>query len=152
MLPSACDNKRESISDGHNYLLILTIIAASISLIIELLYIIETSKIITKLKSQFDHSGGNNTGEMSDADYKRKLENIKSQNEKNRGNQPQFQSITSHKSLYDKIDQENEQLDSNIKAKKARLMKEANWNELIFWDKIRLFDIWAIISIIANLS
>lgn len=31
-------------------------------------------------------------------------------------------------------------------------MKEANWNELIFWDKIRLFDIWAIISIIANLS
>jgi hypothetical protein len=30
-------------------------------------------------------------------------------------------------------------------------MKEANWEDLLFWDKVRLFDTWSIISIIANL-
>ena len=38
-----------------------------------------------------------------------------------------------------------------MKARKRRLMKEANWDDLLFWDKIRLFEIWAIISIFANL-
>mmetsp|Transcript_21662 Transcript_21662/g.33340 ORF Transcript_21662/g.33340 Transcript_21662/m.33340 type:complete len:288 (+) Transcript_21662:810-1673(+) len=31
-------------------------------------------------------------------------------------------------------------------------MKEANWDELLFWDKMRLFDPWAIISILGNLA
>ena len=30
-------------------------------------------------------------------------------------------------------------------------MKEANWNDLMLWDKIRLFDAWCIISIMANI-
>ena len=38
-----------------------------------------------------------------------------------------------------------------MRVRKARLMKEANWSDLLFWDKLRLFEIWSIISIIANL-
>lgn len=30
-------------------------------------------------------------------------------------------------------------------------MQEANWDDLLFWDKLRLFEIWSLISIIANL-
>ena len=30
-------------------------------------------------------------------------------------------------------------------------MKEANWDDLLFWDKVRLFDTWSIISMVANL-
>ena len=30
-------------------------------------------------------------------------------------------------------------------------MKEANWDDLLLWDKIRLFDPWCIISILANI-
>lgn len=39
----------------------------------------------------------------------------------------------------------------DLKAKKKKLMKEANWEDLLFWDKMRLFDIWSLISIIANI-
>ena len=49
-------------------------------------------------------------------------------------------------------DSDNENLDEITQAKRERLMKEANWNDLLFWDKMRLFDTWAVISIIANLS
>ena len=38
-----------------------------------------------------------------------------------------------------------------MRVRKARLMKEANWSDLLFWDKLRLFEIWSIISILANL-
>jgi hypothetical protein len=34
--------------------------------------------------------------------------------------------------------------------KKKRLMKEANWDDLLFTDKLRLFDAWALISLVAN--
>lgn len=30
-------------------------------------------------------------------------------------------------------------------------MKEVNWDELLFWDKLRIFEHWALLSIIANL-
>ena len=42
-------------------------------------------------------------------------------------------------------------MNEDLRIRKARLMKEANWNDLLFWDKLRLFEIWSIISIIANL-
>ena len=38
-----------------------------------------------------------------------------------------------------------------MRAKKKRLMKEANWDDLLFWDKFRLFDSFSIISMLANL-
>ena len=31
-------------------------------------------------------------------------------------------------------------------------MEDANWDDLLFWDKIRLIDIWSIISILANIT
>jgi len=42
-------------------------------------------------------------------------------------------------------------MNDDIREKKKRLMKEANWNDLLFWDKMRLFDPWAIVSIMANI-
>lgn len=39
-----------------------------------------------------------------------------------------------------------------MEAKRERLMKEANWDDLLIWDKMRLFDVWCVISIIANIS
>ena len=42
-------------------------------------------------------------------------------------------------------------LAEDMMEKKKRLMKEANWNDLLMWDKIRLFDAWSVISILANL-
>ena len=45
----------------------------------------------------------------------------------------------------------DEHLTEDMRAKKARLMKEANWEDLLFWDKFRLFDVWSIVSILANL-
>lgn len=42
-------------------------------------------------------------------------------------------------------------LTEDMKTKKKRLMKEANWDDLLFWDKIRLFDVWSLVSILANL-
>ena len=30
-------------------------------------------------------------------------------------------------------------------------MKEANWKDLLFADKLRLIDIWSIVSILANI-
>ena len=32
------------------------------------------------------------------------------------------------------------------------MLKESNWNDLMFTDKLRLVDVWSIISIIANIS
>lgn len=43
-------------------------------------------------------------------------------------------------------------MSENNLARKKRLMKEANWDDLLFWDKIRLFDIWSIISMLANIT
>lgn len=68
--------------------------------------------------------------------------------------------MASHSSLFTKLDNDHnkyedadyEFLDENTIEKREKLMKEANWNDLMFWDKMRLFDIWSVISIIANLS
>jgi hypothetical protein len=65
-------------------------------------------------------------------------------------------SYSSTASLYHKIAQENYDdddayLSEDMIAKKKRLMKEANWNDLMLWDKIRLFDAWCIVSILANI-
>lgn len=49
------------------------------------------------------------------------------------------------------VNMKDKSYEDSIKAKKNRLMKEANWDDLLFWDKFRLFDIWSIISILANL-
>lgn len=45
-----------------------------------------------------------------------------------------------------------EQITKNIQRRKAKLMEDANWDDLLFWDKIRLIDIWSIISILANIT
>jgi hypothetical protein len=68
-----------------------------------------------------------------------------------------FISFSSQASIFKKIDHHNQYNEMNeyqnedMRVRKARLMKEANWNDLLFWDKLRLFEIWSIISIIANL-
>ena len=58
--------------------------------------------------------------------------------------------------IYNKIEDHNEymrddNLTEDLKDKKRRLMKEANWDDLLFWDKLRLFDAWCLISMLANL-
>jgi len=60
-------------------------------------------------------------------------------------------------SLYKKIDRHGNELDDenitdDMKARRKRLVEEANWDDLLFWDKFRLFDIWSVISMLANLS
>ena len=39
----------------------------------------------------------------------------------------------------------------DMKSKKKRLMGEVNWDDLLLSDKLRLFDKWALISMIGNL-
>ena len=67
------------------------------------------------------------------------------------------ESLASQNSLYYKVadNHRNEsnadvRLDQQMLAKKKRLMKEANWDDLLFADKMRLFDSWALISLLAN--
>jgi hypothetical protein len=60
-------------------------------------------------------------------------------------------------SLYKRIDHHGNELDDenitdDMKARRKRLIEEANWDDLLFWDKFRLFDIWSVISMLANLS
>lgn len=64
-------------------------------------------------------------------------------------------SISSNTDLYNKLDNnfgfEEQNLTDNMKEKRRRLMKDANWDDLLFWDKVRLFESWSIISMIANI-
>ena len=63
--------------------------------------------------------------------------------------------MKSAQSLYNKMDHneyEDPSLPDELKARRARLMKEANWNDLLFADKLRLFDMWSILSMMANLA
>ena len=97
--------------------------------------------------------------------HQKNLENLKDKNNKGKSkstnnretaNRNYEGSFSSAASLYHKIAQENFDrdeilLNENIMEKKRRLMKEANWNDLLLWDKIRLFDAWCVISIMANL-
>jgi len=46
----------------------------------------------------------------------------------------------------------DENLTEDLKAQKRKMMKEAKWADLLFWDKLRFFDPWSIISILANLT
>jgi len=46
----------------------------------------------------------------------------------------------------------DENITDDMKAKRKRLIEEANWDDLLFWDKFRLFDIWSVITMLANLS
>lgn len=48
------------------------------------------------------------------------------------------------------MDALNEENDRKLQLRRSRLMKEANWNDLMIRDKIRLLDIWSIISLFAN--
>ena len=78
----------------------------------------------------------------------------------NPANEREFGSFSSASSIYKKMDNHDEyneylrddNLTEDLRAKKKRLMKEANWDDLLFWDKIRLFDPWSIVSILANLA
>ena len=47
---------------------------------------------------------------------------------------------------------ENDPKGNSLTAKRNRLMKEANWEDLLIGDKMRLFDKWSLISMLANLA
>lgn len=166
MNPKACtsahgqlDQSRVDFVAKNSWLLCLTIVLALISMVIEIQYIIETTKVINRLKEQFERV------DSKDNEYKvedkreahiEHLKRLKEANQQDTSN-PRLGSIASHASLYNKLDNHakfegDEFLDQNTIAKRERLLKEANWNDLMFWDKMRLFDSWAIISIIANLA
>ena len=41
-------------------------------------------------------------------------------------------------------------METDLRAKKERLMKEANWDDLLLKDKLRLIDLWSIVAILGN--
>lgn len=60
--------------------------------------------------------------------------------------------MATYKELYVQLEHQNHEDDfMTPAARKAKLLSETDWNDLLFWDKVRLFDIWSIFSILTNL-
>jgi hypothetical protein len=126
--------------------------------------ILETFKILNKLKNVFekkqviDRANENSGNRLTEYDeqlaliQKKNAELKRGQSNERSADRKAFGSFSSQASIYKRMgDWNDDYLEEDMKAKKARLMRDANWDDLLFWDKLRLFEAWSLISILANL-